>query len=100
MILSFEIRLKGVSFHGKKAKKRKEMVRILYLLKTHDLEDIKEIEYYKTNKLEIEFIDDVPVWCLDGEKYDVNDKKYTFTVDYGTKMLMPKKNIDKLFEKK
>ena len=83
-----------------KAKKRKEMVRILYLLKTHNLEDIKEIEYYKTNKLEIEFTGDVPVWCLDGEKYDVNDKKYTFTVDYGTKMLMPKKNIDKLFEKK
>lgn len=83
-----------------KAKKRKEMVRILYLLKTHNLEDIKEIEYYKTNKLEIEFTGDVPIWCLDGEKHDVNDKKYTFTVDYGTKMLMPKKNIDKLFEKK
>ena len=83
-----------------KAKKKKEMVKILYLLKTHNLEDIKQIEYYKTDKLEIEFMNDVPIWCLDGEKHEVTDKKYTFSVDYGTKMLMPKKNIDKLFEKK
>ena len=83
-----------------KATNKKEILKILYLLKIKNLEDIKEIEYYKTNKLELEFIDEVPTWCLDGEKYERKDKKYIFTVDYGTEMLVPKKNIDKLFEEK
>ena len=83
-----------------KSTNKKEILKILYLLKVKNLEDIKEIEYYKTDKMEIEFEEDVPTWCLDGEKYDRNEKKYTFTVDDGTKMLMPNKNIDKLFEEK
>ena len=61
---------------------------------------LKEIEYYKTNKIEIEFGEEIPSWCVDGEKYEHLDKKFVFTVDDDTKMIMPKKNIDKLFEEK
>lgn len=79
---------------------KNEILRILYLLKVKNLEDIKEIEYYKTNKIEIEFGEEIPSWCVDGEKYEHLDKKFVFTVDDNTKMIMPKKNIDKLFEEK
>ena len=83
-----------------KSTSKNEILRILYLLKVKNLEDIKEIEYYKTNKLEIEFGEEIPSWCVDGEKYEHLDKKFVFTVDDNTKMIMPKKNIDKLFEEK
>ena len=83
-----------------KSTSKNEILRILYLLKVKNLEDIKEIEYYKTNKIEIEFGEEIPSWCVDGEKYEHLDKKFVFTVDDNTKMIMPKKNIDKLFEEK
>ena len=83
-----------------KSTSKNEILRILYLLKVKNLEDIKEIEYYKTNKIEIEFGEEIPSWCVDGEKYEHLDKKFVFTVDDDTKMIMPKKNIDKLFEEK
>ena len=83
-----------------KSTDKKEILKILYLLKTRNLEDIKEIEYYKTNNIEIEFNEEIPSWCIDGEKYEQKDKKFLFTVDDNTKMIMPKKNIDKLFEEK
>ena len=50
--------------------------------------------------LEIEFKDNIPTWCLDGERYVEEQKKFVFTVDDTTEMLMPRKNIDKLFEEK
>lgn len=83
-----------------KSTSKNEILRILYLLKVKNLEDIKEIEYYKTDKIEIEFGDEIPSWCVDGEKYEHLDKKFVFTVDDDTKMIMPKKNIDKLFNEK
>lgn len=83
-----------------KATTKKEILHIMYLLKTKDLENIKEIEYYKTNNLVIDFYDKVPTWCLDGERYEENKKRFVFKVDDNTEMLMPKKNIEKLFEEK
>ncbi len=83
-----------------KATTKKEILHIMYLLKTKNLEEIEEIEYYKTNHLEIEFKDNIPTWCLDGERYVEEQKKFVFTVDDTTEMLMPRKNIDKLFEEK
>ena len=83
-----------------KATTKKEILHIMYLLKTKNLEEIEEIEYYKTNHLEIEFKDNIPTWCLDGERYVEEQKKFVFTVDDTTQMLMPRKNIDKLFEEK
>ena len=43
---------------------------------------------------------DDKTWCLDGERYVEEQKKFVFTVDDTTQMLMPRKNIDKLFEEK
>ncbi len=83
-----------------KATAKKEILKIIYLLKTKNLEDIKEIEYYQTNNLKMKFLNEIPTWCIDGEKYIENKKEFIFSVDDNTKMLMPRKNIDKLFEEK
>ena len=61
-----------------KATTKKEILHIMYLLKTKNLEEIEEIEYYKTNHLEIEFKDNIPTWCLDGERYVEEQKKICF----------------------
>ncbi len=83
-----------------KATTKKEILHIMYLVKTKNLEDIKEIEYYKTDHLEIDFKNEIPIWCLDGERYEKKEYKYIFSIDKSITMLMPKKNIDKLFEEK
>ena len=64
-----------------------------------DIKDIPGITYYKTNNLEIEFIDPPKTsWCIDGEEYKTPTTKFTFRVEKDMKMLMPKTNIKKLFE--
>ena len=39
-------------------------------------------------------------WCIDGEKLDDDSLKYEIKIDRNIKMMIPKKNIDKLFIKK
>lgn len=81
--------------------KKQDVVKVLYEISTMDIEDIPEIEYYKTDRIEIVF-DEVPdfSWCIDGEEYKEETKKFVFTLDNDTRMLMPRKNIKKLFKNK
>ena len=78
----------------------KELLKMLVLASNIDVKDIPNIKYYKTNNLEIEFLSSIEnSWCLDGEEYKVNNKKINFKVDQSMKMLIPKENIKKLFDK-
>ena len=70
-----------------------------YTLKTSDISFINGVECYKTDNLKITFNDIVKPWCLDGEKYDGKTKYYEINADKKVRMLVPKKNIDKLFLK-
>ncbi len=38
-------------------------------------------------------------WCLDGEKFDAKTTYFEFKTDKYVEMLVPRKNIDKLFLK-
>ena len=54
----------------------------------------------KIDKLTIKFKDEVKNnWTIDGEKLKEQKKEYTITVDKNFNMLLPKKNLDKLFTK-
>ena len=78
-----------------------DFVRAVYMLKTDRVTQAPGVYYYRTNKLEIEFdrkIDNN--WCIDGEMFDKKTNKYTITIDKELKILMPSKNVDKLFSKK
>ena len=83
-----------------KVKNKAEMMKIFILLNNMDAKDVPGITYYQTNNLEIEFLQKPKVsWCIDGEEYPITTKKFKFRIDRHTKMMLPKENVIKLFEK-
>ena len=78
---------------------KKDMLKMLVQVSTMEIKDIPGITYYQTDNLEIEFLNGPKSsWCIDGEEYKSPKTKFTFSVTNNTKMLLPKENIDKLFE--
>lgn len=75
------------------------LARAFYILKTSDISYVSGVECYKTNNLKITFNNTTKPWCLDGEKYDTKTNYFEIDTDKSVKMLVPKKNIDKLFLK-
>lgn len=75
------------------------LARAFYILKTSDISYVSGVECYKTNNLEITFNNDVKPWCLDGEKYDTKATHFKIETNRTVRMLIPKKNVDKLFLK-
>jgi len=89
----FEVLLCNIS-------KRKDIIKSLYLLTLYDVSKVPGIYSYKTNNLKIKF-QDTPQkkWCLDGEKCEDNSSEFNITIDKDIEMMVPKKNIKKLFLK-
>ncbi len=77
-----------------------KLVQAFLIWKTTDISYVSGVEVYKTDNLKIWFNDDFKPWCLDGEKFDCDDRYYEIDTKKKVKMLIPKKNIDKLFLKK
>ena len=78
-----------------------DFLRAIYMLKTDRITQAPGVYYYRTNKLEIEFDKKIKNnWCIDGEKFDDQDNKYVITINHDLEIMMPDKNIDKLFNKK
>ena len=90
----FEVLLCNIS-------KKKDIIKSLYLLTMYDVSKVPGIYSYKTDNFKIKFID-IPrkPWCVDGEKLDDIEKRYEISIDGSLKMMIPKKNVDKLFIKK
>lgn len=81
--------------------RKSEIVRSLYYLATSKLEQAKGIEFIKTNKLEIEFLKNpINAWCLDGEKFEDDTNKFVIEIKNNFNILMPRKNVKKIFAKK
>lgn len=81
--------------------KKIDFVKAVYMLKTNRINQAPGIYIYKTDKLEIEFDSDVKnSWCIDGEQLEETTNKYKIEIDKNLKIMMPSKNVDKLFTKK
>jgi len=77
----------------------RELSKLLVLVSTVDVKTIPGITYYQTNHFEIEFLSPMNTsWCIDGEEYKEDTKKYVFRVDQSMKMLVPSENINQLFK--
>ena len=88
----FEVALANV-------KSKKEMLKTLVLISTLDINKIPNMTYYRTNNFEIEFLQKPKSsWCIDGEEYKTDELKFVFDVEQSMKMLVPKENINKLFD--
>lgn len=80
-------------------KKKKDIVKSLYFLTMYDPSKVPGLYFYRTNNIKIKINNaEEKTWCIDGEKLtkDPNDK-YNISIINNIKVLVPKKNIKKLF---
>lgn len=78
--------------------KKKDIVKSLLYLKTNDITKVPGFYFHRTDHFKIEFKEKLrKPWCIDGEELDINTKKYDISIVRGIPMMIPKKNIDKLF---
>ncbi|HIR49549.1 MAG TPA: diacylglycerol kinase family lipid kinase [Candidatus Faecimonas gallistercoris] len=81
-------------------KTKPDILRILVQVTMKDVKEVPGITYYQTNDFEIEFLDKPKTsWCIDGEEYLSSHPKFKFKVDQKMRMLIPKTNAKKLFDK-
>ncbi len=84
-----------------KAQNFKDCIKDMKNLVLYNASKLENSLYFKTSNLEIEFLHKQrESWCLDGEELKSHTKKYVFSIDQKSEMLIPTKNIDKLFTKK
>jgi len=79
--------------------KKIDILKAIYTLKTSDIKYVSGIEIYKASKLDIEF-QDSKTWCVDGEKYEGDKLKYSINLSHDVDLLIPNKNLEKLFIEK
>lgn len=78
--------------------KKGEFMKILPSLFTMNIKKAPGIYYYRTNHLKIHFKEPFnESWCLDGEEYFSKEKIFDFKAVNEIEMLLPRKNIHKLF---
>lgn len=77
---------------------KKDIAKSLYYLTTSDITKAPGFYFYKTDKLQIKF-DSVQKkgWTLDGEEYLENTDTFDIKIVRNVQILLPKKNIKKLF---
>lgn len=79
-------------------KSKKDLIKSLTYLGTNDITKIPGLYCYKTDNFKINFTKATKkFWTVDGEKYGKEIRKYEFSFTKDIKMLIPKKNINRLF---
>ena len=78
--------------------KKKDIIKSLYFLTLYDIEKVPGMHFYKTNNLKLKFSEKPKKnWCIDGEKLDDDSNFFNIKIDRNIQMMIPKKNVDKLF---
>ncbi len=80
--------------------RRLDIIRTFSLLLTGNIENTEGFEFFRTDHLEISF-DNLPkkAWCIDGEKLNRKKTSYEVTIENNIEIMLPKKNIKKIFTK-
>lgn len=80
-------------------KKRKDIIKTLYFLTMYDSSKVPGFYFYRTNNIKLKVNNaEEETWCIDGEKLEKNtNDKYNISIKNNVKILIPKKNIKKLF---
>lgn len=82
-------------------KSKLNLIKNICLLKFKRIEELPNSKYYKTDNLSIEiFNNDNISWCSDGEELKIKENKIDIHVNSEINVLLPKKNINKLFVNK
>lgn len=82
-------------------KKKKDILKTLYFLTMYDSSKVPGFYFYRTNKLKLKINNaEDETWCIDGEELEkANKNTYDISIINNVKILVPKKNIKKLFSK-
>lgn len=90
----FEVLLSNIS-------SKKDIIKSLLMLKTTDIKNVPGFYFYKTDNLKIKFRKKPDKnWCIDGEELDSNALDYEISIIKDLNMLLPTKEIDKIFVNK
>lgn len=79
---------------------KKDIIKAMYHLTKTDISNVEGFKFYKISNLCLEFQEELKNnWCIDGEKYDEISNEYNINIIRNVKILLPNKNIKKLFKK-
>ena len=79
---------------------KKDLIKTIILILKNGLKTAPGIYCYTGKNIDIKFQDkNIPNWTIDGEKLKHNKKRYSIHINKDIKMLIPQKNINKLFIK-
>ena len=82
------------------AKKRLDIIRALGLSVFREPADVKNVIAFRTNNIKIKFKEKLKKnWCIDGERLEVNPLTFEIKNTQTIRLLIPKKNVNKLFTK-
>ena len=82
-----------------KLSNKKDIIKALYQLTKSDIASVNGFEFYKISKLKVKFNgNNIANWCIDGEKYNSESNQYDIDIIRNVKLLLPRKNIKKLFK--
>lgn len=80
--------------------KRNTLFKSLLIMMTEGITKVPGIYCHRSNQIDIKFTKTIDKnWTIDGEKLNTNHKTFKIRIDKKTKMLLPKKNLNKLFIK-
>ncbi len=72
---------------------------VRHLTHFRELNEIPGVTYFKTDNIKLEFDEVPPSWCIDGDELEHNEKVFEIKINKDNTMLLPTKNLDRLFEK-
>lgn len=79
-------------------KNKWDIIKALHYLKKREISKVPGFKYIKTDNIKLEF-DEVPAsWCIDGDELPHESKVFEIKINKDNYMMIPNKNIDKLFE--
>nr|MCR5224133.1 hypothetical protein [Bacilli bacterium] len=80
------------------ASKRLDILGALGLSILKDPKDVNNVIAFRTSNLKVKFKRRLKKnWCIDGEKLEIRSLTYNIENLHSIKLLIPKKNINKLF---
>lgn len=81
-------------------KNKFDILKAMYHLKRKDIDKIPMFTYLKVDNLRLEFDEVPPSWCIDGDELLHDTNIFEIKVNKDNYMMLPEKNINKLFENK
>lgn len=77
---------------------KKDILKSLVFLKTSDITKVPGFYFYKTDNIKIKLkYPPKKNWCIDGEELKSKELKYEVSIIKDVKMLLPTKELDKIF---